>query len=317
VNFTAVKAAANDVLDYIAKNPVSAALLDLSTDPASPLSAHSGNVFYLSIVLGSAVRDYVMRERKRMTSCAQLSSQVAGDLLPLGLGAMFADVGMYELKHIFEPGYELTDADRAAVRQHPIKGADMLPDTLPSGTKMVVRTHHENFDGTGYPSGQPTHAMHVFTRIIRICDAFVAGTGGRAHRGAKSPARVIWEMCGGPYRGCYDPVLTKVFTGLIQPFPIGAKIKLRDGRYAVVVKYNKTDPFRPTALIAFDESGQRLPDKAIVGPVMIGDEKFPLGSFGEEDLSFLTDPDAAEPAPAADAKRSGRVFQTLVDVGYP
>jgi HD-GYP domain-containing protein (c-di-GMP phosphodiesterase class II) len=227
---------------------------------------------------------------------------------------MFADVGMYELKHVFAPDYELTDGDRAAVRQHPLKGADMLPDTLPSGTKMVVRTHHENFDGSGYPTAQPTHAMHVFTRIIRICDAFVAGTGGRAHRGTKSPARVIWEMCCGTHRGCYDPVLTKVFTGLIQPFPIGAKIRLRDGRFAVVVRYNRSDPFRPTALIAFDAAGERLPDNEIVGPVTIGDDKLPLGAFQGEDLSFVTDIPADEPKPAAGKHR---VFQTLVDVGYP
>src|SRR5688572_8067999 len=64
VNFNAMRSAAEGVMDYLAANPVSAALLDQSIDPASPTSGHSGNVFYLSIVLGTAVRDYVMRERR-------------------------------------------------------------------------------------------------------------------------------------------------------------------------------------------------------------------------------------------------------------
>ena len=310
VNFNAMRSAAEDVMSYIAQNPVSSALLDQSIDPASPMSGHTGNVFYLSIVLGTAVRDYVMRERRRQTSCNFLSNDVAMNLLPLGLGAMFLDVGMYELQRLYAPGYVLTDADRAAVRAHPTKGADLLPDTMPAGTKMVVRTHHENFDGTGYPDGQPASALHVFTRIVRICDAFVAATANRAHRGAKSPARVLWEMSRGPYRGRYDPELMKVFTGLIQPFPIGAKLRLRDGRHAVIVRYNHAAPFRPTAMIAFDRNGERLPEGNIAGPVTIGGEEFPFGAFEGEDLSYVRElDDDPNPPPVR--------FESLVDVAYP
>jgi HD-GYP domain-containing protein (c-di-GMP phosphodiesterase class II) len=312
VNFNAVRSAAGDVMDYIGRNPVSAALLDRSVDPANPLAGHTGNVFYLSVVLGTAVRDYVMRERQRQTSASHLSPTIAMNLLPLGLGAMFMDVGMYELQHMFAEGYVLSDADRAALRQHPLKGADMLPDTLPPGTKMVVRSHHENFDGSGYPDGQAGDRMHVFTRIVRVCDAFVAATAARAHRAAKSPARVLWEMCRGPYRGCYDPELTRVFTGLIQPFPVGARIRLRDGRYAVVVRYNRIDPFLPTALIAFNEAGERLSESQIKGPLAIGGGDLPLGSFDGEDLSFVQDMNIANSPVAAD-----RRFETLVEAAYP
>jgi HD-GYP domain-containing protein (c-di-GMP phosphodiesterase class II) len=318
VNFTQVRSAAIDVMDHVAKNPVSAALLDLSIDPASPLSGHTGNVFYLSIVLGSAVRGYVMSERQRQTSCQNLAASIATNMLPLGLGAMFMDVGMFSLQHVFAPGYVLTDADRAAIREHPIKGADMLPDTLPAGTKMVVRSHHENFDGSGYPGGQTADSMHIFTRIVRICDAFVAGAAGSASKGAKSPAKVIWEMCRGPYRGCYDPVLLRVFMGLIQPFPIGAKIKLQDGRSAVVVQYNRTNPFQPTGVVAFDAAGARIPEKEITGPVTLGADRLQLGSFEGEDLSFVNElAQQAAPAPPARSAPSIRIFKTLMEAAYP
>jgi HD-GYP domain-containing protein (c-di-GMP phosphodiesterase class II) len=312
VNFNSVRDAAGEVMDYIGRNPVSAALIDRSVDPNSPLAGHTGNVFYLSVVLGTAVRDYVMRERQRQTSASHLSATIAMNLLPLGLGAMFMDVGMYELQHLFAAGYTLTDADRAALHQHPIKGADLLPDTLPAGTKMVVRSHHENFDGSGYPDGQAGEKMHVFTRIVRLCDAFIAATSPRAHRAAKTPARTLWEMCRGPYRKCYDPELTKVFTGLIQPFPVGAKIRLRDGRYAVVVKYNRVDPFLPTAIIAFNEAGERLAEGQVKGPLIVGGGDLPLGSFDGEDLSFLKDlRDASERRPTK------RQIESLVDAAYP
>lgn len=312
VDFQSVRSAAEDVMSYLSANPVSSALLDQSMDPGNPIAGHTGNVFYLSIVLGSAVRDYVMRERRRQTSCNFLSNEVAMNLLPLGLGAMFMDTGMYSLQHIYAPGYELTDADRAAIREHPERGADMLPDTLPAGTKMVVRTHHENFDGTGYPSGQPASSLHVFTRIIRICDAFVAATSNRAYRGAKSPARALWEMSRGPYRRRYDPQLARVFTGLIQPFAIGAKVRLRDGRFAVIVRYNHAAPFRPTAMIAFDKDGERLPEGNIIGPTTIGGDEFPLGEYDGEELSFVQEMNEDETAAASQVR-----FESLVDVAYP
>jgi hypothetical protein len=145
-----------------------------------------------------------------------------------------------------------------------------------------------------------------------VCDAFVAATAARGHRGAKSPARALWEMCRGPYRKCYDPNLTRVFAGLIQPFPVGAKIRLRDGRYAVVVRYNRTDPFRPTAMIALDDAGERLAEAQVKGPLTIGGDDLPLGSFDGEDLSFVQDMNSATPsAPAA------RELETLVDAAYP
>jgi HD-GYP domain-containing protein (c-di-GMP phosphodiesterase class II) len=316
VNFVEVKETAREVIQFISENPSTIALLDRSVDPASPLSGHTGNVFYLSVVLGSAVREYVVEERRRQTSLTKLSSQVAMDLLPLGLGAMFMDVGMYELTRLYAPDYKLTDEDCKAVREHPTRGADLLPDSLPAGTKLIVRTHHENYDGSGYPTGQRASELHVFTRIVRICDAFCAATGDRAHRAAKSPARAIWEMSNGPYKGCYDPILMPVFTALIQPFPIGAKVRLADGRYAVVVRYNRTEPFRPTAVIAFGTDGQRLERPQIVGPVTIGNDDLRLASFDGEDLSFLYNgerPGETEwPNPTV-----GRQFTTLVDVGYP
>ncbi|HEX8914752.1 MAG TPA: HD domain-containing phosphohydrolase, partial [Humisphaera sp.] len=199
-----------DVMEFLAANPVSAALLDRNLDAASPLAEHAGTAFYLSMVLGAAVRDYVCRERQRQTQARHLSGDIAMNLLPLGLGAMFMDLGMQPISHVFADGYELTDDDRRAIRDHPRAGADLLPDNLPTGVKMVVRTHHENFDGTGYPGGTAGPALHVFTRIVRIADAFAAATGRRAFRGAKSPARAIWEMSAGPVRRFYDPVLVKV-----------------------------------------------------------------------------------------------------------
>jgi len=292
VNFQAMRDAAQSVIDYIKSSPVSAALLKKQTSTDNYLADHSGAVFYLSIVLGSAIRGYVVEERRRQTRASTLNTDVAMDLTPLGLGAMFMDIAMYALPQVFKPDYVLTPEDREKVRTHPIVGADMLPDSLPPGVKMIARSHHENYDGTGYPDAVPGKKLHIFTRIVRICDAYSAVTSARVYRQAKSPARALWEMRHGPTSRNYDPVLMKVFQTLIQPFPIGARIRLSDSRYAVVTRYNRHDPFRPQILIAFDAQGTRLSKEEMGTPYTLGEgprAHLKLANFAGEDLGYLSE----------------------------
>ncbi len=302
LNFDTVRRAAGDVIDYLKDNPVSAALLSRSMEPGNYLSDHSGNVFYLSMVLGSAVRDYVMRERMRQTAASDLSPRVAMNLLPLGLGSMFMDLGMYPLQHLVTQAEPLTPADRDAINNHPITGADMLPDMLPPGVKMIVRAHHENYDGSGYPNRLAGPSLHIFTRIVRLCDAYDAATSTHVFKQAKSPARAMWEISAGPYRRFFDPVLAKMFMSLIQPFAVGAKIKLSDGRYGVVCRYNRRNPFAPTLIVAFDETGARVPNEALGKPMQPGVDGAPrLAMYADEDLSFIYDieqPEAQAMEPA-------------------
>jgi len=313
IDFESVRRSAIEILDYLKTNPVSATMLTRNFDPGCYLSEHAGNVFYMSIVLGSVVRDYVVKERTRQTAASDLSATVALNLLPLGLGTMFMDVGMYPLAHLFQRPGALSPEERAAVLEHPTKGAELMPDSLPAGVRLVVRAHHENFDGTGYPHGVKGESLHIFPRIARICDAYDAATAVRTFRQAKSPARAIWEICLGPYKRFYDPVLAKVFMSLIQPFPIGAKIKLVDGRSAVVVRYNRKTPYQPMIIVAFDPAGQRLEKDKLQGPLAAGSTPDTrLASFGGESLAYLYD-ETPPAVPQHDVKK----LETIFDAAYP
>ncbi|MGN6370692.1 MAG: HD-GYP domain-containing protein [Phycisphaerae bacterium] len=313
IDFGGIRNTVSSVIDYLKNNPVSAALINRMKSDESYLAEHAGNVFYLSMVLGSGVKDYVVRERQRQTAASNLSAGLAMDLMPLGLGAMLMDIGMTPLQHLFKPGYVLTEEDRQALVEHPRVGADMLPDSMPSAAKMIVRWHHENFDGTGYPDKKPGASLHVFVRIARICDAFDAATSEKFYKQAKSPVRALWEMTYGPYKKFYDPVLMKVFASIIQPFPIGAKLKLADGRTAVVVKYNRRTPFQPTVVIAFDAEGNRIPADQLQPPVNVGDgNELRLDSYGAEDLRYVQEMSDVEAKPA----ERGR-FGDLMEAVFP
>lgn len=280
--------AVNELMEYLKANRTTAAVVNECLDPRGHLATHTGNVFYLSMLLASSALDYVAAENKRLTLVRDLPFTRATDLASLGLGAMLMDLGMLPLQHLYNTDYILTNEDRQALHRHPLTGAEALPECLSPVARAVVRTHHENFAGTGYPMRTPGDRIHVFARIVRIADAFDAAISERAYRGAKTAARALWEMTDGPYRRFYDPHLMHVFSRLIQPFPIGAKLRLRDGRFAVVVRYNRGNPFKPTVIVAYDPQERPLPREKLGGLVnLAGRNDVRIASFRGEDLSFV------------------------------
>jgi hypothetical protein len=220
---------------------------------------------------------------------------------------------MLGLQELFDADRTLTPEDWQAIRDHPVRGAEALPDDFSPAARMIVRTHHENLDGSGYPEGLSADKLHVFTRVVRIADAYDASTSSRAYREAQSPARTLWEMSTGPYRRFYDQTLMRTFVQMMQPFPIGSKIRLRNGFYGVVVKYNRKDPLSPMVIIAFDTHNRRLPNSQLLKPIILGERpEFRASSFCGEDLMYLYEPDQTE----LNRSRVG-IWPSLFQAAYP
>lgn len=71
----------------------------------------------------------------------------------------------------------LTRAERSVIEQHTTIGRDLIqPLALNSKINDTVLSHHENFDGTGYPQKIGRHEIPTFARMMRICDSFDALT---------------------------------------------------------------------------------------------------------------------------------------------
>ena len=66
--------------------------------------------------------------------------------------------------------------------QHPLLGLEFLrDDSIPARAKSVVRSHHERWDGSGYPSGLVGDEIPLFARIAAVADVFDAVTSERYH----------------------------------------------------------------------------------------------------------------------------------------
>ena len=286
--------ATSEIMKYLKDNPVTAILLEKTHNSDTYLQEHSSNVFYISMVVGNSIKQYIVQERERQSKTNHLNRSYALNLTPLGMGCLLQDIGMLNLKDIYNSVTKLTPEQRQRLENHPLIGEKMLPQSLSSVARMVVRTHHENFNGTGYPKKVPGDKLHVFSRIIRVADAFDAATTPRIFKRAKSEVRILWEMLEGPTREHFDPVITKVFTHMIHPLPIGAKVRLSNGMYGVVVRQNRRSPFHPFVIIAFDQNGQRTPKEQLKPPINLYEHRdLKIIAYSGEDLSYLYTTSAA------------------------
>jgi len=81
----------------------------------------------------------------------------------------------------------LSEEERAAVRRHPEFGASLL-HRIPflSGAREIVQSHHEKYDGSGYPKGLKGKSIPLGARIFAVVDVFDALTTDRPYKAALS-----------------------------------------------------------------------------------------------------------------------------------
>jgi HD-GYP domain-containing protein (c-di-GMP phosphodiesterase class II) len=128
--------------------------------------------------------------------------------------ALFHDVGKIDeaLFDIIHDHNALTPAKREAVRTHPRRGADVLAPLAAFYPELSigVLSHHERWDGSGYPRSLQADAIPLAARIVAIADTFDAITYRRRYRSARTVAEAVETLMRG--RGTqFDPDLVDLF----------------------------------------------------------------------------------------------------------
>ena len=276
----------SEMMEYVLTNPVTNAVIEKSMSWDDYLQEHCANVFYLSLLIGNTVKNYIKRERERLSAAKSIKN--AMDLNPLATAALLHDIGMVPLSYLYSKNEPLTPEEVEKVRQHPTVGSEMLPSQIDPMVKLIIKLHHENCDGTGYPQGLPGDKVNIFAKIVRVADAYSSAVCDKVYCKAKHPAIVLHEMLNTSISNCYDPVILKVFSGIVQPFSIGSKLLLNNGKWAVVVRYNDKKPFNPKIVIAYDEFGDpEMPQVASVIHELGEDDSLKVKSFAGYDMTAL------------------------------
>jgi HD-GYP domain-containing protein (c-di-GMP phosphodiesterase class II) len=123
----------------------------------------------------------------------------------------------------------LTDEEVSIVRQHTIIGEEIIAPLLPGETALaMIRSHHEFWNGSGYPDGLAGEKIPLLARVVSVADAYHAMISHRAYRGARLPSEAVQEInvAAGVQ---FDPVAV---AALVRIWDRGelAKFSLRLGR---------------------------------------------------------------------------------------
>jgi HD-GYP domain-containing protein (c-di-GMP phosphodiesterase class II) len=111
----------------------------------------------------------------------------------LRCAALLHDVGMLEVpESILNAPRRLSAEEQKELRGHPAHGAELVRiANFSASVQSAIRSHHERVDGAGYPDGLKADEVPLSSRILSVCDAFVALTSDRPHRAAVSAEEAI------------------------------------------------------------------------------------------------------------------------------
>jgi len=111
----------------------------------------------------------------------------------------------------------LTDGEFSLMRSHPVMGARILePITFLKDVASAIRSHHENWDGTGYPDGLKGKEIPLIGRLIRISDVYDGLVMDRPYRGPVPIEKVIAYLRANSGI-LFDPDLAQLFVERILP----------------------------------------------------------------------------------------------------
>ncbi|SEF56203.1 HD domain-containing phosphohydrolase [Paenibacillus sp. UNC499MF] len=181
--------------------------------------------YFAALAAALDARDaYTAGHSERVAGYSVRIGSLAGfsehDLEELRKTALLHDIGKIGISDtvLLKEG-RLTDDEFAQIQMHPALGERILrqiePQSLMAPFLPGVRSHHERFDGRGYPDGLKGQDIPLFGRVIAIADAYDAMTSDRPYRQGMSAEKALSILKEG--RGTqWDPHFATLFIGWLE-----------------------------------------------------------------------------------------------------
>ena len=219
-------------------------------------------------------------------------------LKAVGVGAMLLDIGKTKLptellQKTEKPTAEEWNLIRAHV-DHGVQFVRSIPKHRRAGVAMIG-THHERFDGEGYPRKLKGDAIPLIGRIAGIVDCYDAMTSERHYAKPKSTYDSVRELkrLAGAW---FQSELVELFIQAVGVFPTGTLVELNTGEVGVVVGQNRFRRLRPEVMLILDAQ------KNLRAEFVIADLQEQSGAAGDTPSIWITR--GLEPAPTASTRPS-------------
>lgn len=164
--------------------------------------------------------EHTLGHSRRVSEYAGLIARELGwsqeEILHLKNAADLHDIGKVGVPDTIlnKPG-KLTEDEYILIKDHTVIGAEILKNiTLIPHAAEVARSHHERYDGTGYPDGLKGEEIPLYARIITMADSYDAMSSRRIYRNALSRQEIYEEIRSNQGKQ-FDPVIAEIFLRLL------------------------------------------------------------------------------------------------------
>lgn len=227
IGLLAAYAAAQDPWAFLLVVPLLALLAIFSAEREARIEnaltlsdAYRGTAHLLGELLSTSDEYTGKHSRSVVVFAHQVSEQLGLDeatLREVEFGALLHDVGKIAVPNqmINKPG-ALDEREWAVMKTHTTEGERMLERIggVLEDVGHVVRSHHERWDGSGYPDGLSGEEIPIASRIISACDAFHAMTSDRSYRLAMPRVDAIAEMLANSGTQ-FDPAVVEALVAVV------------------------------------------------------------------------------------------------------
>lgn len=154
---------------------------------------------------------------KLVTNIAQEMHLSEKEMRSLQYASLLHDAGKADIPlGILTKSEKLTNEEYSIIKNHPLRGAQMLRSlSVLKPALPIITHHHEKYDGTGYPSGLKAKQIPLGARIMAVADAFEAMTYGRPYRERMSFLDAIQEIKRN-INTQFDPKVVEAFLRIIK-----------------------------------------------------------------------------------------------------
>jgi len=190
-------------------------------------------------------------------------------LVALGNAAILHDIGKVKIpREIINKIDRLTDEEWETIKRHSNYGVIEIMkskglDEIGLISMIVSFQHHWNYDGTGYPPKEKNEKQNLFSKIVRICDAYDAMTTSRPYQPVSYLPHYVMKVLWIRRNTWFDPILVKVFIQLLGLYPVGSCVEVSTGEIGLVLRQNPGYCDLPVIKIVIDKKGNKTDGRTI------------------------------------------------------
>ncbi len=161
------------------------------------------------------------------------------------VAALLHDVGKLKVPYEVLSSKKLTSEEKRFLRKHAIYGYNILKDKVDDTIAQVALSHHERYDGSGYPMAQKGLEIPKYARLVAIADIFDEFTGNRGESGGNlCPFDVIRIFERDGFQKFDTEYLLAFLSGIADTY-VGYNVRLSNGKEGSIIFANKSRPSRP------------------------------------------------------------------------